>query len=82
MEWMKKINFIDSKEQFLEFMTELEEDFTNNNEEWENQSSDEFIGSVRDWIDDYSNSGQNDIDWKNVDWKLLARLFYMGKLYE
>ena len=82
MKWMEKINNIKSKADFLEFMTELEEDFNENNEEWENQYPDEYIGSIRDWVDDYSSCKQDDIDWKKVDWKLLARLFYMGKIYE
>ena len=82
MKWMEKINNINSKSDFLEFMTELEEDFNKNNDEWENQYPDEYIGSIRDWVDDYSSSGQKDIDWKKVDWRLLAKLFYMGKIYE
>ena len=34
------------------------------------------------WIEDYSISPANDIEWEKIDFKILAQLLYMGKIYE
>ncbi|WP_458693062.1 DUF7660 family protein [Bacteroides caecimuris] len=56
--------------------------FLKNSEEWENRTIDEFLNAMQSWIEDYSSSEFNDIDWGKVDYSLLARILYMGKIYE
>ena len=78
----KRIEEISTKKAFLAFLDELNSSFLNNSEEWENRTIDEFLNAMQSWIEDYSSSEFNDIDWGKVDYSLLARILYMGKIYE
>ncbi|MDE6822574.1 MULTISPECIES: hypothetical protein [Bacteroides] len=78
----KRIEEISSKKAFLAFLDELNSSFLTNSEEWENRTIDEFLNAMQSWIEDYSSSEFNDIDWGKVDYSLLARILYMGKIYE
>ena len=51
-------------------------------EEWENRTVPEYLEQVANWIEDFSESPANDIDWDNMEFRTLARMLYMGKLYE
>ena len=75
----KRIEEISSKKAFLAFLDELNSSFLKNSEEWENRTIDEFLNAMQSWIEDYSSSEFNDIDWGKVDYSLLARILYMGK---
>ncbi len=76
----KRIEEISSKKAFLAFLDELNSSFLTNSEEWENRTIDEFLNAIQSWIEDYSSSEFNDIDWGKVDYSLLARILYMGKI--
>mgnify|MGYP007039313514 FL=1 len=76
----KRIEEISSKKAFLAFLDELNSSFLKNSEEWENRTIDEFLNAMQSWIEDYSSSEFNDIDWGKVDYSLLARILYMGKI--
>lgn len=78
----KRIEEISSKKAFLAFLDELNSSFLKNSEEWENRTIDEFLNAIQSWIEDFSSSEFNDIDWGKVDYSLLARILYMGKIYE
>lgn len=78
----KRIEEISSKKAFLAFLDDLNSSFLKNSEEWENRTIDEFLNAMQSWIEDYSSSEFNDIDWGKVDYSLLARILYMGKIYE
>lgn len=78
----KRIEEISDKKAFLAFLDELKSSFRTNSEEWENRTIDEFLNAMQSWIEDFSSSEFNDIDWGKVDYSLLARILYMGKIYE
>ena len=78
----KRIEKIADKKAFLAFLDELNSSFLTNSEEWENRTIGEFLNAMQSWIEDYSSSEFNDIDWGKVDYSLLARILYMGKIYE
>ena len=78
----KRIEKIADKKAFLAFLDELNSSFLTNSEEWENRMIGEFLNAMQSWIEDYSSSEFNDIDWGQVDYSLLARILYMGKIYE
>lgn len=76
------INLIDTKEDFILFIELLQKDFTINNKDWKNKNINEYLSSLVSWVEDFSNCPQNDVDWSKVEWKVIARIFYMGKIYE
>lgn len=67
------------KQDFLDFLDALKKDFAANRETWENQSIDNFLDAIHAWVSDYHN---DDINFENPDWKTIAAMFYMGKMYE
>lgn len=76
------IEKIKSKNDFLAFLNQLSKDFTDNSEQWENKTAGEYIQAMASWTEDYSACPNNDIDWDGLDYKTLAKILYMGKIYE
>ncbi len=54
----------------------------NNKDKWENKTIPDYLEQIASQIEDYSDSPANDIVWEKIDFKILARLLYMGKIYE
>lgn len=76
------IEKIGNKADFIHFLYLLSKDFENNLQEWENQTIPEFLEQMASWIEDYSTCPANDIEWERIDFKVLAQIIYMGKIYE
>ena len=77
-----KIQSITDKTSFIEFLDLLAKDYAINPFEWENNTIQYFIEAMSSWIADFSESDYNDIDWEKPDYQTLAKILYMGKLYE
>lgn len=76
------IKKIENKEDFIHFLYLLSEDFEKNLQQWENQTVPAFLEQMASWIEDYSICPANDIEWNNINFKVLAQILYMGKIYE
>lgn len=70
------------KESFLNFLSVLKSDYANQKDEWENWSIDAYLDAVHAWVSAFQGSELDDFNWKNPDWRLIAAIFYMGKIYE
>ena len=77
-----KIEEISCKEDFLSFLAQLAADFRASPQEWENRTVDQYLEAMRSWVEDFSTSEYNDVDWSRVEYSIMARILYMGKLYE
>ncbi len=77
-----KIEKISCKEDFLSFLAQLAADFRASPQEWESRTVDQYLEAVQSWVEDFSTSEYNDIDWSRVEYSIMARILYMGKLYE
>lgn len=77
-----KIETITDKASFIEFLNLLEKDNAANPLEWENKTIREFLQAMSSWIEEFSASDYNDIDWEKPNYKTMAKILYMGKLYE
>ena len=78
----KYIEKVTDKETFLRFMKMLVDDYRENPQEWEQGSIDGYLDAMMAWIDDFSKCKNNDIDWEKIDYSIIARILYMGKIYE
>lgn len=78
----KIIEKIKNKSDFIRFLNLLSKDFERNPNEWENKTIQEFLEQMASWIEDYSTCPVNDIKWDTIDFKVLAQIVYMGKIYE
>lgn len=77
------MNKIESTEDLVEFLMLLSEDYKNNQKDWENTTVDEFIEAIAGFIEDNSSgTSLNPIKWNKEMLSTVAKLFYMGKIYE
>lgn len=70
----KIIERISGKEDFLSFIQRLVVDYRENPQKWENKSVDEYLQAMVSWIEDFSSSEFNDIDWNKIDYITLAKV--------
>lgn len=84
MEVYEKINTIHTREEFIDFMNSLIEDKEVNPEEWENVNVSEYLEAIASWVEDMDGYYRNmNLEMpKNLDWRFIATLFYVGKIYE
>ena len=84
MDFNSMINSVNSKEDFMIFLTALRYDREQKSEEWENGEITSYLEGICSWVEDMEGYFQNmDINMPtNIDWKFIATLFYVGKIYE
>ena len=84
MNFNEIINSVNSKDDFLKFMEQLKHDKQNNCGEWENTDIESYIEGIASWVEDmegYYNNMNYEMP-QNIDWKFIATLLYIGKIYE
>lgn len=84
MDFNSAINGVNSKEDFIKFLTELRLDKEQKSEEWENSEIASYLEGICSWVDDmegYFDNMQIEMP-TDIDWKFIATLFYVGKIYE
>ena len=79
---IKVIEKIESKADFIYFLNLLSKDFETNPNEWESKTIPEFLGQMASWTEDYSECPDGCIKWDAIDFRILAQMLYMGKIYE
>jgi len=84
MDLSKEINKTESKEDFIKFLIKLRNDRDKNESAWENQDITGYLEAIGSWVEDmdgyFTNKGIEEP--KNINWKFIATLFYVGKIYE
>lgn len=75
---VKSIENIKDSKEFISFLKAMESDFKSNQEHWNNTSIDSYFESIAAWI-----SSQDEcINDEVFDWSIIAKLMYIGKIYE
>jgi hypothetical protein len=77
-----KIGGIEGKDDFIRFLKDLAMDYKEHSGQWVNTTVDDCLLQMASWIEDYSECSANDIMWDKVDFRVLASILYMGKIYE
>jgi hypothetical protein len=80
----KIVQNITSKEDFIEFVGALAQDFKTNTSQWENKSIDNYLEAVQGWTEDmdgYYINNNYPIP-ENVNWKVFAEILIAAKMYE
>lgn len=84
MDFNSIINGIESKEDFIDFMYKLQRDKEDNSDSWENNDISAYLEGISSWVEDmeayYKNTGKEVP--KDIDWKFIATLLHVGKIYE
>jgi hypothetical protein len=78
------IEKITNKQQFLEFMQLLIDDFKNNPNEWENKTVNDYLDAIKSWTDDMDGYYVNNNlpVPTNVNWQVFANILIAAKMYE
>ncbi|MDC0760563.1 hypothetical protein ACFU8X_20110 [Brevibacillus porteri] len=79
MDLFDKRENVDSKDELIEFIKALRHDLQVNPEEWENLSLAAFLEAMESWMEDTIDMGYLS---DQPEWKSLAAILYMGKIYE
>ena len=79
---VEQIESISNKEQLIKVIYELAEDAKEKTFEWENTTISEYLESIAGWIEDTDEKSLYPVEWDKKDLKLLAKMLYMGKIYE
>lgn len=84
MELYEKINAIKTKDDFVNFIELLIKDYSDNPDEWENQTLDNYFEAMRAWISDMEGyyKNMNHPIPKNINWNFIANIMYAAKVYE
>lgn len=69
---------VTNRTDFLKFIKKLELDFVTNTDEWENIRIDHYLESIGAWVDSMELTKEYDDKF----WGILARVLYVGKIYE
>lgn len=79
-----RIAEVESREDFVQFVKALSEDFRRNGESWENQRLDRYLEALAAWVADmdgyYQNSGETAP--RNVPWRFIAQVLLAATIYE
>ncbi|WP_016756316.1 hypothetical protein [Leptospira santarosai] len=80
----EKINSISGKDDFVEFIYKLSNDFKDNHSEWTNQDIESFLEALARWVEDSDGYYQNIgiVPPKIPDWKNVAEMLIAAKYYE
>lgn len=84
MDFNSIIGNVDSREDFIKFLSELRSDKEQRSEEWENVEITSYLGGICSWVEDMDGYFENmKIEMPtDTNWKFIATLFYVGKIYE
>ena len=64
------------REETPDFLEILAKDYDENHDEWENWTISDYLESISAWIKD------SDENFETIDFKKMAEIFYIGKIYE
>ena len=76
-----QIETVKDRNKFIEFLNLLAKDFEEKPQEWENATVPQYLQSIACWIEDSDDrNGIGELD--KLDYQELAKIFYVGKIYE
>lgn len=74
-----------TKKEFIQFIENLRLDFIQNKEQWENKTIEDYLEALSRYTEDingyYKNTNQ-DIDLKEIDWKVFSDILKGSSMYE
>jgi hypothetical protein len=72
---------VNSKEEFINFLRELQKDFLNNQQEWENPDLGRYLEAMEAFLSGTTDKSINKIDF-TPSWSLFARIMVAASIYE
>lgn len=84
MDLKKKVDAVDSRDDFVEFIGALRDDLTTRPEDWQNATLDGFLEALGAWVQDMDGYYQNNrLPVPSApNWKSIAEMLLAAKHYE
>ena len=76
-----QIGEVNDRDTFIEFLNMLAKDFEEKPQEWENATVPQYLQSIAGWMEDCDDRYVNE-KLDKLDYQELAKIFYVGKIYE
>ncbi len=83
-ELVAKIDSLNTKEDFIEFVELLVLDLNRNPGDWENKSLESYLEAIASWTQDmegYFHNNNLPLP-KDINWKIFANILIAAKMYE
>lgn len=77
---LKKLDAVESYEDFIEYIELLKYDSKSNKDSWQNEKVSDALEAISAWLEDSVNCGK--VSPKDMSWGLMANLLYAIKIYE
>jgi hypothetical protein len=81
MKIIDQIGNVNDRDTFIEFLNLLAKDFEEKPQEWENATVPQYLQSIAGWIEDSGDRNGNG-EYDKLNYQELAKIFYVGKIYE
>ena len=78
MEVFDRIENVKDTDSFTCFLKALAQDYKDNHDEWKNWSIEDYLKSIAAWFEDTNENNE----FEQLYFKELAKIFYVGKIYE
>jgi len=72
----EEVRKVDSKQDFVEFVNALRDDFMVNKDEWESWTIDQYLDSLAGWVEDH------DVSYSDGNWQVFAKVLLAAANYE
>ena len=80
----EEIENISTRQDFVQFIKSLSDDFISNSDSWENHNVPNYLDALAGWVSDmkgyYENRGE--VLPADIPWKFFADVLHAAKLYE
>lgn len=84
MNFSSEISKVNSKEELICFINLLATHFKEKSSDWENQDIRSYLEAIGNWMSSmenyYKNTNKPIPD--NINWRFIAEILYVGKIYE
>lgn len=79
-----KLSNVSDVEDLISFIYALAEDLEQNPSQWANTDLTDYLNGIASWVEDrYKMSKESKEEYsKNVDWKSIATILFVGSRYE
>ena len=81
MSLAEKMQQVNTRQDFVEFVQSLRQDFAQHTNEWQNHDIDAYLDALAAWAEDYYQLSDVQ-EPENADWRFISLLLYTGKIYE
>ncbi len=81
---LSELDNVSTKDDFSLFLKRMVSDFNDHYDDWENQDLPSFLEAMSGWVEEMDGyyDNQEKAFPNDINWKVIANIFYAAKYYE